>query len=154
MKSASADSNIEQDPVVGSELTEVCRKQDGSFVVTLNGYRTHVTRNYNPPLHQAVLQYVEQGGDCQPYDEDVLLQAAPEILASAWIEQQLTVTEQIVSEYRDARDLLLPTAISTEQFSELLSWRQAIRAWPKTDEYPLTPPLSPSWMSEVVDDGL
>ncbi|ARA80081.1 hypothetical protein ACDH60_12800 [Pseudomonas ficuserectae] len=140
---------------ITTPFTDVTVKTDGTFVVTVNGNRSHVTQDYNPPLYQAVRQYLDNGGLSSEYAEDIVVQSDPGLLAKLWIEASLKASDKLVSEYRDARDLGGVLPITAEQFTQLLTWRQAVREWPLVSGYPdkATQPATPDWIEAVVLDG-
>lgn len=139
-------------PAIAFQFSNVAKKDDGSYVVTMNECRSHVTRDYNLTLFNAVEDYLVAGGEFSVYDEDVFVEADPFITAKIWIEKQLQTSDQVVSEYRDARDLGEQTAVTSAQFSELLAWRQAVRAWSQVEGYPgdATKPPVPGWLTLVL----
>ncbi|WP_122572820.1 hypothetical protein [Pseudomonas viridiflava] len=136
-------------------FSDVAVKVDDSFVVTVNGNRCHVTRDYNEPQYMAVRAYLDQGGSFSEYAEDILVEADPALLAKLWVDARISISEALVSQYRDARDLGEALPITTEQFTELLTWRRAIREWPLAAGYPAvsTQPATPSWIEAVIQDG-
>lgn len=136
-------------------FTDVVTKKDGSFVITLTGNRCHVTPDYNPTLYQTVRDYLDDGGLSTEYAEDIVVQSDPALLARLWIETSLKVSETLVSEYRDARDLGAALPITAKQFSELLTWRQAVREWPQVAGYPIeaSRPDVPAWIQTVLNNG-
>lgn len=133
-------------------FSNVSVKADKTFVVTVAGNRCHVTQDYNAPLYQAVRAYLDEGGKFSKYAEDVVVESDPLVLARLWAETSLQNTEALVSQYRDARDLEGPTPITAEQFTALLTWRQAVREWPKAKRYPAesSRPNAPQWLSAVL----
>ncbi|KPB75077.1 hypothetical protein ACKUFS_21220 [Pseudomonas cannabina] len=140
---------------LGVTFSDVALKTDGSFVITVAGNRCHVTQDYNPPLYQAVVDYLDTGGFSTEYAEDIVVQADPAILAKLWVELRLKVSDNLVSQYRDARDLGGELPMTAEQFTQLLTWRQAVRDWPQVPGYPneATQPVTPGWIEAVVLDG-
>lgn len=145
-----------QEPAaLGVSFSDVALKNDGSFVITVAGNRCHVTEDYNPPLYQAVIDYLDAGGHSTAYAEDIVVEADPALLAKLWIEASLKTSETLVSEYRDARDLGGPLPITIKQFSDLLTWRQAVREWPQVVGYPIeaSRPDTPAWIQTVLTDG-
>ncbi|WP_285361320.1 hypothetical protein [Pseudomonas sp. fls2-241-TYG-175] len=145
----------EEPAAIGMTFSDVALKTDGSFVITVAGNRCHVTEDYNPPLYQAVRDYLEQGGSSSDYAEDIVVQSDPALLARLRIEASLKTSETLVSEYRDARDLGAALPITAEQFSELLTWRQAVREWPQVAGYPneASRPDVPAWIQTVLNNG-
>ncbi|KWS32222.1 hypothetical protein [Pseudomonas syringae] len=145
-----------EEPVtLGVSFSEVATKTDGSFVITVAGNRCHVTQDYNPPLYQAVVDYLDAGGHATEYAEDIVVQADPALLAKLWVELRLKVSDNLVSQYRDARDLDGELPITPEQFTQLLTWRQSVREWPQLPGYPkeTTQPVTPDWIEAVVLNG-
>ncbi|RMP24932.1 hypothetical protein [Pseudomonas coronafaciens] len=145
-----------EEPIaLGVAFSDVALKNDGSFVITVAGNRCHVTQDYNPPLYQAVVDYLDAGGQATEYAEDIVVQADPALLAKLWVELRLKVSDNLVSQYRDARDLGGELPVTPEQFTQLLTWRQAVREWPQVRGYPKenTQPVTPDWIEAVVLNG-
>lgn len=136
-------------------FSDVSVKADKTFVVTVAGNRCHVTQDYNKPLYQAIRAYLDDGGKFSKYAEDVFVDSDPLVLARLWAETSLQKTETLVAQYRDARDLDGPTPITSEQFTTLLTWRQAVREWPKVKRYPAeaSRPAAPEWLSAVLNNA-
>ena len=136
-------------------FSDVAIKDDGSFVVTVSGNRCHVTPDYNASLYAAVQAYLDQGGSFTQYDEDIMVEADPALLARLWIEASIGTSEGLVSQYRDARDLGERLPITVEQFTELLTWRRDVRDWPQAKGYPAeaTRPATPDWIKAVLQNG-
>lgn len=145
-----------EEPIaLGVAFSDVALKNDGSFVITVAGNRCHVTQDYNPPLYQSVVDYLDAGGQATEYAEDIVVQADPALLAKLWVELRLKVSDNLVSQYRDARDLGGELPVTPEQFTQLLTWRQAVRDWPQVPGYPkeTTQPVTPDWIEAVVLNG-
>ncbi|RMN25850.1 hypothetical protein ALQ62_03400 [Pseudomonas coronafaciens pv. zizaniae] len=145
-----------EEPIaLGVAFSDVALKNDGSFVITVAGNRCHVTQDYNPPLYQSVVDYLDAGGQATEYAEDIVVQADPALLAKLWVELRLKVSDNLVSQYRDARDLGGELPVTPEQFTQLLTWRQAVREWPQVRGYPkeTTQPVTPDWIEAVVLNG-
>lgn len=135
-------------------FSDVSVKPDKSFVVTVAGNRCHVTQDYNASLYQAVRTYLDEGGKFKKYAEDIFVESDPLVIARLWAETSLQNTETLVAQYRDARDLGGITPITAEQFTALLTWRQAVREWPKAKRYPAeaSRPTAPEWLSAVLNN--
>ncbi len=135
-------------------FSDVSVKPDKSFVVTVAGNRCHVTQDYNASLYQAVRTYLDEGGKFKKYAEDIFVESDPLVIARLWAETSLQNTETLVAQYRDARDLDGPTPITPEQFTTLLTWRQAVREWSKAKRYPAeaSRPAAPEWLSAVLNN--
>ncbi|OEC65138.1 hypothetical protein A7D21_33240 [Pseudomonas sp. AP19] len=148
---------VDESPVVPPAevmvtFSDVSVKTDKTFVVTIAGNRCHVTQDYNEPLFQAVRAYLDDGGKFSKYSEDVVVESDPLVLARLWAETSLQTSETLVAQYRDSRDLGGITPITAVQFTALLTWRQALRDWPKAKRYPAesSRPNSPEWLSAVL----
>ena len=137
-----------------TSFSDVAVKTDGSYVVTVAGNRCHVTQDYNSALFHAIGEYLRDGGDFLEYAEDIFVESDPALVARVWIDTTLKASENVVSEYRDARDLEEAPSITSEQFTELLKWRRAVREWPQVEGYPLesTRPEMPVWIDAVLSD--
>ncbi|WP_426232937.1 hypothetical protein [Pseudomonas sp. TWP3-2] len=148
------DSLVKEPSALLASFSEVAVKKDGSYVVTVSGNRCHVTADYNVPLFDAIGEYLRDGGDFLEYAEDIVVESDPAVLARLWIDTKLKASENVVSEYRDARDLGEPLPITSEQFADLLQWRRAVREWPQVAGYPLesTRPDMPVWIGAVLSD--
>ncbi|TDF86428.1 phage tail protein [Pseudomonas sp. H9] len=62
----------------------------------------------------------------------------------------LDSTEWLSTRHRDELDMQRPTTLTAEQFSELLTYRQALRDWPQSEAFPdgLQRPIAPFWIAE------
>jgi hypothetical protein len=67
-----------------------------------------------------------------------------------WRNQVLGSTEWLVARQRDEQDLGRQTTLTVEQFSELLAFRQDLRDWPQSSEFPESQhrPTAPNWIAE------
>lgn len=67
-----------------------------------------------------------------------------------WRNFELQGTEWLVTRHRDEQDLERPPTLTPEQFSELLTYRQALRDWPQAGTFPSVEfrPVAPSWIAE------
>ena len=68
----------------------------------------------------------------------------------AWRDGELAATDRVITRHRDERDMERPTTLINERFTELLSYRQALRDWPQGGEFPLVDhrPIAPPWLAE------
>lgn len=66
-----------------------------------------------------------------------------------WRDVQLQSTEWIVSRHRDELDMQRPTTLTTDQFAQLMQFRQKLRDWPAGDDFPLIEhrPSPPEWLA-------
>lgn len=67
-----------------------------------------------------------------------------------WRDVELAGTEWLVLRHRDEQDLELTPTLAPELFTELLSYRQALREWPQTTTFPDAEfrPVAPAWIAE------
>jgi hypothetical protein len=78
---------------------------------------------------------------------------SPEVLAAIerqWRDGQLAATDGVVSRHRDELEAGGATTLTPAQYSALQQYRQALRNWPESGEFPLLDhrPLPPSWLAE------
>lgn len=68
-----------------------------------------------------------------------------------WRDGEVSSTEWLVTRHRE-QDMQQATTLSAEQFAELLSYRQALRDWPQSEQFPdaLQRPLAPPWIVEQI----
>jgi hypothetical protein len=69
-----------------------------------------------------------------------------------WRNNELQSTEWLVTRHRDEQALERPPTLTSEQYSELLIYRQALRDWPQTGDFPDVEfrPIAPSWIAEQI----
>ncbi len=75
--------------------------------------------------------------------------------ARRWRDSQLTVSEWVVTRHRDEVDMAMKTTITTQQFSGLLKYRQALRDWPTAEGFPSEDlrPNAPDWLADQAAYG-
>lgn len=68
----------------------------------------------------------------------------------AWRDAEVSFSEWLVTRHRDEQDMQLPTTLTTEQFIELLVYRQTLRDWPQTEAFPDSAqrPIAPPWIAD------
>lgn len=66
----------------------------------------------------------------------------------AWRDVRVSATEWLVTRHRDEREMELSTALAQAQFAELLVYRQNLRDWPQSPDFPNLAhrPSEPSWL--------
>lgn len=71
-------------------------------------------------------------------------------LEREWRNQVLAATEWLVTRHRDEQELDRETTITTEQYAQLLAYRQDLRDWPQASEFPdgQQRPNPPAWFAE------
>ncbi|UVJ45547.1 phage tail assembly chaperone [Pseudomonas sp. LS1212] len=81
----------------------------------------------------------------QPISKEALASAE-----RAWRDGRVDATEWLVTRHRDEQDLQRETTLTPEQFTELLTYRQALRDWPQTETFPdaQNRPVEPPWIAE------
>lgn len=67
-----------------------------------------------------------------------------------WRDEQLLVTDGVVSRHRDELEEGADTTLAAEQYSELQGYRRALRNWPESGEFPLIDhrPPTPLWLTD------
>lgn len=67
----------------------------------------------------------------------------------AWRDGQLSDSQWLTARHRDETDLGDSTTLTPNQYTELLTYRKALRDWLQGDEFPLTAhrPAPPDWMA-------
>ena len=73
--------------------------------------------------------------------------------ARAWRDAAISATEWLSARHRDEIDGELSTTLTAEQFSELLSYRQALRDWPESAAFPdqTSRPAEPVWLAHQAE---
>ncbi|KAB5624461.1 phage tail protein [Pseudomonas putida] len=68
----------------------------------------------------------------------------------AWRDAQLALCVWMRDRHRDQLEIGVDTTLSTEQFSELLVYMQALRDWPQSDAFPdaARRPQAPPWIAD------
>lgn len=77
---------------------------------------------------------------------------SPDELAATerlWRDGQLSDNQWLTARHREELDLGAATTLMAAQFSELLTYRKALRDWPQGAEFPLADhrPVAPPWLS-------
>lgn len=69
-----------------------------------------------------------------------------------WRDGAMGISEWLVLRHRDERDMELATTLSTVQFAELLHYRQTLRDWPQSQNFPDVElrPTAPLWLAEHI----
>ncbi|WDH48646.1 tail fiber assembly protein [Pseudomonas chlororaphis] len=67
-----------------------------------------------------------------------------------WRDQQLSETDGVVARHRDELEEGIATTLSTDQYTEVQTYRRALRNWPEAGEFPLSEhrPPAPLWLAE------
>ena len=66
---------------------------------------------------------------------------------------ELVASDWLVSRHRDEKDFGQSTTLSQDQFSELLAYRQALRDWPQSPDFPVIEqrPAAPPWIADQTE---
>jgi hypothetical protein len=77
------------------------------------------------------------------------LEEAAEI-ERVWRDATLAATDGVVSRHRDEVEAGAATTLTPEQYSQLQQYRQALRNWPESGEFPLLDhrPPAPAWLAD------
>lgn len=63
-----------------------------------------------------------------------------------WRRAQLISSQWLMDRHRDQCDAAASRTLTTSQFQELLRYRQALRDWTATEDFPSTRPKEPTWL--------
>ncbi|WP_325985601.1 phage tail protein [Pseudomonas protegens] len=68
----------------------------------------------------------------------------------AWRDNELLRTGGLRDRHRDEAEIGIASTLSDDQYSELLGYIQALRAWPQSEYFPLIEhrPAPPFWLAE------
>lgn len=80
---------------------------------------------------------------------------SPEFYATIerkWRDEQLSITDGVVSRHRDELEEGVTTTLVAEQYTELQAYRRALREWPQGGSFPLIEhrPAVPTWLEEQI----
>ncbi|HCN44566.1 MAG TPA: hypothetical protein DIT18_01980 [Pseudomonas sp.] len=66
-----------------------------------------------------------------------------------WRDSELERSRWLRERHRDEQELQVETTLSSEHFSELLAWFQALRDWPQSSAFPSSEqrPQRPAWLA-------
>ncbi|MDD1006513.1 phage tail assembly chaperone [Pseudomonas shahriarae] len=69
--------------------------------------------------------------------------------ARTWRQFSLSATEWWVTRHRDEQELGRGTTLKAAQYLELLEYRQALRDWPDSSQFPspVSRPSAPTWLA-------
>lgn len=95
---------------------------------------------------------IGRGADGRPQLQDPPLPTLAELslVERAWRNNQLSMTDGVVTRHRDELEDGAETTLSTEQYAGLQAYRRSLRNWPESGEFPLLDhrPIAPSWLPE------
>ncbi|QEN46615.1 phage tail assembly chaperone [Pseudomonas protegens] len=80
----------------------------------------------------------------------------PEFVAAAerrWRSAELYATDGVVARHRDQQEAGVAMTLTNEQYKELQAYRQALRDWPQSSDFPDVQrrPAAPHWIAEQVE---
>lgn len=122
-----------------------------------------IERITSVPLESVVEQFdpalvgmFETDADINPVDVDrfsvvngdlVALDVAPNVLVLKDTRANLlSRTDWLSIRHRDQVEAGITPSLTSEQFTELMTYRQALRDWPLSDDYNEPFPVRPAWM--------
>lgn len=78
---------------------------------------------------------------------------APEAVARAWRDQELAASQWLVERDRDELAAGTPMTLSSDQYHDLLDYRQDLRDWPSLASFPkgASKPLAPVWLKTTAN---
>jgi len=110
-----------------------------------------ITTEYRETLIKGMQEKRVVVADAEGYP---ILQAAPPLATEqvaygerVWRDEALESVKWLRDRHRDEQDMNLPTTLADNQFTELLSYMQALRNWPQSAEFPDSEhrPVPPEW---------
>lgn len=82
----------------------------------------------------------------------ILIDSTPDVAGDErnWRDSELSSVIWLRDRHRDQLDLETETALTREQFMELLVYMQALRDWPQSTDFPDSQhrPTAPDWIAE------
>ncbi len=141
---------VENDP--WHDFSDIQVKQDGSFILTLNGCPFHATHAETPEVHARITRALEAGAGSTPYVEPVPTPEENEQRERIWRDQQINGVSWLRERHRDELQLERQTSLTPEQYAELLDYLQALRDWPQSLEFPASSsrPAAPPWITSRI----
>ncbi|WP_252090590.1 phage tail assembly chaperone [Pseudomonas sp. MWU13-3659] len=103
-----------------------------------------VPRELVPMSDVQVTEYIEG---------QAISQASPEKIERDWRDRELASTIWLRDRHRDQSEIGTQSNLGTEQFHALLTYLQALRDWPQSDEFPDAGkrPVAPDFINESGD---
>lgn len=109
------------------------------------------------PLHHRFWdeyqQWLASGGVPLPAIHESALEPDPATDARAWRNQELATSQWLVDRDRDEQAAGSPMTLSSDQYHELLDYRQDLRDWPSITNFPkdFSKPLAPVWLKTTTN---
>jgi hypothetical protein len=84
--------------------------------------------------------------------EAIVEEQEPLAAARTWRQSSLSATEWWVTRHRDEQALGRGTTLKAAQYLELLEYRQALRDWPDSSQFPsiVSRPSVPAWLAAPI----
>lgn len=81
-------------------------------------------------------------------ENDLLAEIDPATTARVWRNLELAASQWLIDRDRDEQAGGTPMSLSTDQYHELLDYRQDLRDWPLNANFPkdFSKPLAPHWL--------
>ncbi|WP_449102184.1 phage tail assembly chaperone [Pseudomonas extremaustralis] len=69
----------------------------------------------------------------------------------AWRDSRLSASQWLIDRQRDQVEAGFPLTLGADQYSELMTYRQALRDWPLAADFPQdqSRPVPPAWLAEA-----
>lgn len=110
-----------------------------------------------PPFHPSLIW-----AECPPetavgwrYDAGEFAEPVPSeawrvAAERSWRDGELARMVWLRDRHRDQLEISYPTTLTPAQFTDLLTYMQALRDWPQSPDFPLTEhrPVAPPWIAE------
>nr|WP_273829679.1 MULTISPECIES: phage tail assembly chaperone [Pseudomonas] len=79
---------------------------------------------------------------------------ATQDIERAWRNKMLESTQWLIIRDNEELEMGEGTTLNTEQFKELLAYRQALRDWPSAADFPDAEyrPVEPAWLESVLQE--
>jgi hypothetical protein len=116
-----------------TEIENIQRKSDGSYVVSFRGYPFHVTVAETPDVYALVLAQIEDGAPVSDYVDPSSGEVSPEEVARReliWVASELHNAGLEICKHEDAD----PLSHGTEQAWR--TYRRELRAWANNSLFP------------------
>lgn len=78
---------------------------------------------------------------------------APQATERDWRQSSISASDWLMNRHRDEQELGRGTTLTAQQYLTLLEYRQALRDWPDSSQFPstITRPSAPVWLLGVID---
>lgn len=127
---------------------------DSDTVIRLSDGAT-VPRHHR--FWDAYQEWLARGGTPSPAMVSAVpvADADPTVRARLWRNAQLAASQWLVDRDRDEQAAGAPMTLSTDQYHELLDYRQDLRDWPLSGNFPkdFSKPAAPLWLQTTASGG-